>query len=70
MPVPPQDDSDTSVELEIELDPDYYDRGTTARRRDHEALEDLTDVFGDIEQRADALLDELLAILEEPQTCR
>ncbi|WP_241385511.1 hypothetical protein [Rhodococcus sp. CH91] len=70
VPVPPQDDSDTSVELEIELDPDYYDRGTTARRRDHEALEDLTDVFGDIEQRADALLDELLAILEEPQTCR
>ncbi|QHG85467.1 hypothetical protein D1O33_26020 (plasmid) [Rhodococcus rhodochrous] len=69
LPVPRQDDTDTCVEPEIVLDPDYYDRGAAARRRDHKALEDLTDVFGEIEQRAEALLDELLAVLERPQIC-
>ncbi|SEB90465.1 hypothetical protein SAMN04490240_0710 [Rhodococcus pyridinivorans] len=64
LPVPPQDDIGTSVESDVILDSGYYERGITARRRDHEALGDLTDVFGEIEQRADALLDELLAVLE------
>ncbi len=62
--VPPQDEVDAWVEPEIELDPGYYDRGTTARRRDHKALEDLTDVFDEIENRAEALLNELMEVLE------
>ncbi|MGV9718536.1 hypothetical protein [Rhodococcus pyridinivorans] len=69
LPVPPQDDTGAPDESDVILDSGYYDRGTAARRRDHEALEDLTDVFGEIEQRADALLDELLAVLEGPQDC-
>ncbi|MCD2118320.1 MULTISPECIES: hypothetical protein [Rhodococcus] len=64
LPVPPQGDIGALVESDVILDSGYYERGITARRRDHEALEDLTDVFGEIEQRADALLDELLAVLE------
>lgn len=70
LPVPRQDDTGAPVEADVIFDCGYYERGIAARRRDHEALEDLTDVFGDIEQRADALLDELLAILEEPQIGR
>ncbi|WKK14882.1 hypothetical protein QYN14_26685 (plasmid) [Rhodococcus ruber] len=62
--VPPQDDVDAWVEPEIKLDPDYYDRGTAARRRDHEALENLTDVFEEIESRTDALLQDLMGVLE------
>ena len=62
--VPSQDDSDTWDEPEIELDPAYYDRGTAARHRDHEALKDLTDVFDEIEARTDALLQDLMGVLE------
>ncbi|MGW3482702.1 hypothetical protein [Rhodococcus indonesiensis] len=62
--LPPNEVTDMRVEPDIVLDPSYYDRGTAARRRDRESLEDLADVFGEIEQRADALLDELLAILD------
>lgn len=62
--VPPQDDSDTWDEPEIELDSAYYDRGTAARHRDHEALEDLSDVFDEIEARTDALLQDLVGVLE------
>ncbi|PND50089.1 hypothetical protein [Rhodococcus sp. ENV425] len=62
--VPSQDDSDTWDEPEIELDPAYYDRGTAARHRDHEALENLTDVFDEIEARTDALLQDLMGVLE------
>lgn len=69
LPVPPQDDSGAPVESDFILDSGYYDRGIATRRRDHEALKDLTDVFDEIEQRADALLDELLAVLEGPQIC-
>ncbi|NGP09437.1 hypothetical protein G6038_29020 [Rhodococcus sp. 14C212] len=69
LPVPPQDDTAAPVEPDVILDSGYYDRGITARRRDHETLEDLTDVFDEIEQRADALLDELLAVLEGSQIC-
>ncbi len=64
LPVPPQDDVDAWVEPEIDLDAGYYDRGTTARRRDHQTLEDLTDVFDEIEARADALLEDLMGLLE------
>ncbi|WKK14799.1 hypothetical protein QYN14_26980 (plasmid) [Rhodococcus ruber] len=64
LPLSPPEDIDTWVEGEIELDPDYYDRGTAARHRDHDALEDLTDVFDEIEQRADALLQDLMRVLE------
>ncbi|QXU56687.1 hypothetical protein [Rhodococcus sp. LW-XY12] len=64
LPVPRQNDVEARIESDIVLDPDYYDRGVNARRRDHEALADLTDVFDKIEHRADALLDELMAVLE------
>ncbi|MCB8913730.1 hypothetical protein KUG88_26795 [Rhodococcus rhodochrous] len=64
LPVPQRDDVDTWVEPEIELDSGYYERGTAARSRDHEALEDLTDVFDEIEARADALLEDLMEVLE------
>ena len=64
LPVPRQNDVEARVESDIVLDPDYYDRVVNARRRDYEALGDLTDVFDKIEHRADALLDELMAVLE------
>ncbi|WP_037192561.1 hypothetical protein [Rhodococcus rhodochrous] len=63
LPVPLQDDVDTGVEAGIELDPGYYERGIAARSRDHEALEDLADVFGEIEARADALFEDLREVL-------
>ena len=64
LPVDVPDKADGWVEPEIELDPTYYERGTAARRRDHEGLDDIADVFDEIEQRADALLGELMAVLE------
>lgn len=64
LPVPPQDDSDTWEEPEIVLDPGSYDHGVAARRRDHESLDDLTDLFDDIEARAEALLKDLIGVLE------
>ncbi|WP_350246885.1 hypothetical protein RBB84_22565 [Rhodococcus sp. D-6] len=62
--VTPQDHTDSWIEPDIVLDPDYYDRGAQARRRDHETLESLTDVFDEIEARADALLEDLMGLLE------
>ncbi|MBX4171798.1 hypothetical protein ACRAJ3_18375 [Rhodococcus pyridinivorans] len=64
LPDPQPDDTGTWMESDIDLDPDYYDRGTAARRRDHKALEDFTDVFDEIEVRADALLADLMEVLE------
>ncbi|MDV6297338.1 hypothetical protein [Rhodococcus aetherivorans] len=64
LPVPLQDDVGTWVEPEIELDPGYYERGIAARSRDHEAFEDLADVFDEIEARADALFEDLMGVLE------
>ncbi|MEU5844388.1 hypothetical protein [Rhodococcus sp. NPDC047139] len=64
LPVPLQDDVDTGGEPEIELDPGYYERGIAARSRDHEALEDLADVFDEIEACTDALLENLMGVLE------
>ncbi|MCD2100273.1 hypothetical protein [Rhodococcus rhodochrous] len=62
--VPPHDETGTGVEPD--LDPGYYDRGIAARHRDHEALEDLDDLFDEIEQRADTMLEELMGVLEGP----
>ncbi|MCD7052816.1 hypothetical protein LRS58_19045 [Rhodococcus sp. BH2-1] len=57
--VPPEWDS-------AELDPDYYERGIQARRRSHEALSDIADILDDVEDRADQILRELLAVLDGP----
>jgi len=66
LPAKPLDEiSGIWTEPEIVLDPSYYDRGAAARRRDHADLEDLAEVFDEIEQRADALFDELLTVLDE-----
>lgn len=64
LPVPPQGTTETPIEQEIDLDPGYYDRGVTARHRARKSLDDLTDLFDDIEARAEALLDDLLGVLE------
>ncbi|MCW3471016.1 hypothetical protein OMK68_15405 [Rhodococcus pyridinivorans] len=64
LPATPPDPDETWVEPEIVLDPSYYERGTAARRRDHQDLENLAETFDELEQQADALLDELLAVLE------
>jgi len=48
----------------VVLDLEYYERGVAAWRRDHQDLEDLADTFDAIEQRADALVDDLLAVLD------
>ncbi|MBX4171650.1 hypothetical protein K3M35_23890 [Rhodococcus sp. DMU2021] len=64
LPVPPRDDVDARAEPDIILDPDYYDRGANARRRDHEALEGLADAFDEIEARTEALLEDLMGVLE------
>ncbi|MBC2586907.1 hypothetical protein [Rhodococcus aetherivorans] len=58
------EETDAWAETEVELDPSYYERGTAARRRDREDLEDLGDVFDEIEKRADALLEDLMGVLE------
>ncbi|MDM7489362.1 hypothetical protein QT969_13845 [Rhodococcus sp. CSLK01-03] len=52
-------------ETGIELDPHYYERGIAARRHARNRLDGLADVFDEIETRADALLEELLTVLEE-----
>ncbi|KDE09926.1 hypothetical protein Q3O43_29320 (plasmid) [Rhodococcus aetherivorans] len=64
LPVPPHDDPGATIEPDVILDSGYYDRGADARRRDHKALEDLTDVFDEIEARTDALLQDLMGVLE------
>ncbi|MFF3181632.1 hypothetical protein ACFYVD_17560 [Rhodococcus pyridinivorans] len=64
LPVLPQDDTGVPVESDVTLSSGYYDRGTAARHRDLEALEDLTDVFDEIEARTDAFLQDLVGVLE------
>ncbi len=64
LPVHPKADPATWSEPDLVLDPDYYDRGTAARRRGHETLEGLANVFHEIEARADALLQDLMGVLE------
>ncbi|WP_010596781.1 hypothetical protein [Rhodococcus sp. P14] len=52
------------IESEIDLDPHYYERGVAARHHARDSLDGLGDVFDDIEARADALLEELLTVLD------
>ncbi|MDV6297398.1 hypothetical protein OCS65_28385 (plasmid) [Rhodococcus aetherivorans] len=59
------DDPHGRFEIEVYLDPHYYERGVAARRHAHDSLGGLTDVFDEIEARADALLEDLLTVLEE-----
>ncbi len=54
---PPETDS-------VDLDPDYYERGIQARHRSHEALSDVSEILDDVEDRADQILRELLAVLD------
>ncbi|SEB29866.1 hypothetical protein [Rhodococcus koreensis] len=49
---------------DIILDSDYYERGIRARANAHTTMSGVTDVLGDIEDRADQLLADLLSILE------
>lgn len=58
-----RDDADPPVEQAIELDPDYYERGIQARQHAHQRLADVTDILDDVEDRADQILSELLAVL-------
>ncbi|MFE2124167.1 hypothetical protein ACFW9U_26350 [Rhodococcus aetherivorans] len=52
------------IESEIDLDPHYYERGVAARRSARDSLDGLADIFDEIEGRADALLEELLTVLD------
>ncbi|EME56252.1 hypothetical protein G352_22226 [Rhodococcus ruber BKS 20-38] len=62
---PDRDEDPTGqIEAEVELDPHYYERGVAARRSARDSLDGLTDVFDEIESRADALLEELLTVLD------
>ncbi|ORL32473.1 hypothetical protein A5N78_08040 [Prescottella equi] len=49
------------------LSDEYYDRGTAARRDALSALADVGDVLDDVEARADALLEQTLAMIENWQ---
>lgn len=46
------------------LSDEYYDRGTAARRDALTALADVSDVLDEVEARADALLEQTLAMIE------
>ena len=50
--------------VEVELDQGYYDRGIVARRNAHTHLDDVTDIHDGIEEEADKLIVDLLAILD------
>ncbi|MCK8671571.1 hypothetical protein M1M07_10620 [Rhodococcus sp. HM1] len=68
LPLRKQSDRDEGptvrIESEIDLDPHYYERGIAARRHAQNDLEGLTDLFDDIEDRTDQLLDELTSLLD------
>ncbi|MFZ2178717.1 MAG: hypothetical protein WAW17_32740 [Rhodococcus sp. (in: high G+C Gram-positive bacteria)] len=66
--VPAQAESATGPGVvDIELDQGYYDRGIHARRDAHTHLEDVSDILDGIEDEADRLLADLLAILDTPE---
>lgn len=48
----------------VALDDRYHERGLEARRTAHTALSDVTATLDDVETRADALLEKLLAVLD------
>ncbi|ANZ28614.1 hypothetical protein A4U64_27495 (plasmid) [Rhodococcus sp. WB1] len=52
------------LDPEIALDPHYYERGIAARRHAQESLHDLAHVLDTIENQADHLLEELLALFD------
>ncbi|MFD7008021.1 hypothetical protein [Rhodococcus jostii] len=54
------------VVADVELDQGYYDRGIAARHNAHTDLTDVTDILDGIEDEADKLLADLLAILDHP----
>ncbi|UGQ41231.1 hypothetical protein [Rhodococcus aetherivorans] len=59
------DDPLLPLDIGVDLDPDYYERGVAARYHARDSLDGLGDVLDEIEARADALLEELLSVLEE-----
>ncbi len=59
-----RDDSHVRLDTEVDLDPHFYERGVAARHHARDRLDGLTDVFDEIDARADALLEELLTVLE------
>ncbi|MHC3370781.1 hypothetical protein AAI421_28080 (plasmid) [Rhodococcus aetherivorans] len=58
------DDPHVRFDTEVALNPSYYERGVAARHQARDHLSGLADVFDEIEARADALLEELLTVLE------
>ncbi|OLL16101.1 MULTISPECIES: hypothetical protein [unclassified Rhodococcus (in: high G+C Gram-positive bacteria)] len=60
-----QDEESTVwIESEIDLDSHYYERGIAARRSARDSLDGLPDILDEIEARADALLEDLLTVLD------
>lgn len=69
--VPPNVDTAEPAQLEqipepAVLDADTFNRGVAARRRSAEILDGVGDALDEVEARADALLAELLELLDEP----
>lgn len=62
-PAPRESPAPTAVE-DIVLDDGYYERGIRARADAHTVMSGVTDILGDVENRADQLLADLLSILE------
>jgi hypothetical protein len=62
--MPSHEGTPLPVVVEVDLAQDYYDRGIAARRNAHTHLEDVTDILDGIEDEADKLLADLLAILD------
>ncbi|MDZ7917430.1 MAG: recombinase [Rhodococcus sp. (in: high G+C Gram-positive bacteria)] len=59
-------DSITTEAMDVEpLGDDYYEHGIAARKHAHHALGDVTSVLDEIEDRADRLLVDLLALLDQ-----
>ncbi|AII05747.1 hypothetical protein C8E05_2493 [Rhodococcus wratislaviensis] len=58
---PSHENAPVPVVVDVELDQGYYDRGIAARRNAHVHLEDILD---GIEDEADRILADLLAILD------
>ncbi|NGP05779.1 hypothetical protein G6038_09865 [Rhodococcus sp. 14C212] len=60
-----EDGRDASFTQDVTLDPDYYERGVAARHAAQQRLGDIAEVFDEIGHRADALLEELLTLLDD-----
>ncbi|VEH94345.1 Uncharacterised protein (plasmid) [Tsukamurella tyrosinosolvens] len=52
------------------LDPDAFTRGVAARRRALDSLDTVTEALDSVEDRADALLENLMRILDEATSQR